>query len=214
MVRVKRAKTSAINTVDLPATSKQLAPLEKLPEDMLSHILSFLPQPSVLKAMHEVCKAWCQIPPSGELDLSQEKNMSDSRLKSIIESMQSKGYIITSIDLRGGTEITDRGLEMLKGMFLTGLVLAECDQITEVGLGVLKGMPITKLNLLGCQHITDDGLDMLKGMTLTVLELTGCVQITDDGLEMLKGMPLKELYLIGCEQITDRGLEMLKRDAS
>ena len=210
LYRIKRAKTSAINTVDLPGTSKQLAPMERLPEDMLSHILSFLPQPSVLKAMHEVCKAWCQIPPSGELDLSQEKNMSDSRLKSIIESMQAKGYLITSIDLSGSTEITDRGLEVLKGMFLTGLVLAECDQITDRGLEVLKGMPLTILNLHGCARITDGGLEILKGIPLKELCLSGCEQITDDGLEMLKEMPLKELYLSGCKLITDRGVEVLK----
>ena len=106
---------------------------------MLSHILSFLPQPSALKAMHEVCKAWCQIPPSGELDLSQEKNMTDSRLKSIIESMQAKRYLITSIDLRGCMKITDRGLEVLKEMPLTQLYLAGCTQITDRDLKYSKG---------------------------------------------------------------------------
>ena len=161
---IKRAKTSAINTVDLPGKSEQRAPLERLPEDMLSHILSFLPQPSVLKAMHEVCKAWCQIRASGELDLSQEKNMSDSRLKSIIESMQAKGYLITSIDLSGCTKITDRGLEVLKGMPLTHLGLVGCSQITDRGLEVLKEMRLTNSGLNGCARITDKGFEVLKGM--------------------------------------------------
>ena len=156
---IKRAKTSAINTVDLPGTSKQLAPLERLPEDMLTHILSFLPQPSVLKAMHEVCKAWCQIPPSGQLDLSQEKNMTDSRLKSIIESMQAKGYLITSIDLTRCTKITDKGLEVLKRMPLTAVSLRGCARITDGGLEVLKEMPLTALFLGECRQITDRGLE-------------------------------------------------------
>ena len=207
---IKRAKTSAINTVDLPGTSKQLAPMERLPEDMLSHILSFLPQPSVLKAMHEVCKAWCQIRASGELDLSQEKNMTDSRLKSIIESMQAKGYLITSIDLIGCWKITDRGLEVLKGMPLTQLNLVGCTQITDVGLEVLKGMPLTQLNLCGCTQITDVGLGVLKGMPLIGLSLEGCTQITDVGLAVLKGMPLTALFLNGCARITDVGLGVLK----
>ena len=207
---IKRAKTSAINTVDLPATSKQLAPLERLPEDMLSHILSFLPQPSVLKAMHEVCKAWCQIPPSGELDLSQEKNMTDSRLKSIIESMQAKRYLITSIDLSGCRKITDRALEVLKGMPLTALSLTGCARITDVGLEKLKGMPLTQLSLRECARITDVGLGELKGMPLTELSLRECAHITDVGLGKLKGISLTQLILGGCTQITDVGLGVLK----
>ena len=206
---VKRAKTSAINTVDLPGTSKQLAPMEKLPEDMLSHILSFLPQPSVWKAMHEVCKAWCQIPPSVDLYLCQEKNMTDSRLKSIIESMQAKRYLITSIDLSGCTKITDRGLEVLKGMPLTALSL-EGWKITDKAIEALKGMPLTHLNLEGCENITDRGLEMLKGMPLTKLSLARCEPITDVGLEALQELPLTILNLCGCRLITGRGLRMLK----
>ena len=188
---VKRAKTSAINTVDLPGTSKQLAPMEKLPEDILSHILSFLPQPSVLKAMHEVCKAWCQIPPSVDLDLSQEKNMTDSRLKSIIESMQAKRYLITSIDLSGCTKITDRGLEVLKGDAAHTIESRRMDKSPILAIEALKG-----------------------DVRLHILNLDGCENITDRGLEMLKGMPLTQLSLARCEQITDVGLEALQRDAA
>ena len=187
---IKRAKTSAIYTVDLPRTSEQLAPLEKLPEDLLSHILSFLSQPSALKAMHEVCKAWCQIPASGELDLSEEINMTDSRLKLIIESMQAKGYVITSIDLSGSTQITDRGLEVLKEVPLTQLYLSGCRKITDRGLEVLKGMPLTILSLAECDQFTDVGLRELKEMPLIRLNLAGCEHITDRGLGELKGMPL------------------------
>jgi tetratricopeptide (TPR) repeat protein len=179
-------------------------------------------------------------PPLLTLDLSNKKDLTDVKFKSIlsktisnvgilnlascdqltdssIQLLAQKFKGLTSFNLSGCKNITDKGLESLKGLTaLTSLDLTYCSNITDKGLESLKGLiDLTSLSLNGsyinASKITDTGLESLKGLTaLTSLDFSRCNKITDKGLEAIKGLTaLTSLDLRYCS-ITDKGLEVIK----
>jgi hypothetical protein len=95
---------------------------------------------------------------------------------------------LTSLDLRGCRNITDKGIEALKNLpNLTSLDLGECRNITDKGIEALKNLPnLTSLDLRECRNITDKGIEALKNLpNLTSLDLRGCGNITDKGIELI-----------------------------
>jgi hypothetical protein len=163
-----------------------------------------------------------------------KKELRDEDLKLLKECTQ-----LTSLNLQGCEQITNKGLKSLKGLNrLSSLNLWGCKEITDEGLGdLLKELPhltsldlgycsqltsevlkslahlkhLTSLSLWGCYGITGKELKLLKKLNhLSILSLGRC-GITDKGLKSLAPLThLTSLNLGGCEQITDEGLKSLK----
>ena len=145
---------------------------------------------------------------------------------------------LTLLDLRGSSNLTDRGLLQLCN--LTQLEVARLDNCHGLaGYGLLalsSSHQLHTLSLANCRRLTDeavitishlasiqalslDGCRCLTNRSMTALaELKGlrklglsqCDFITDSGLEPLASLDLlEELSLGWCRQVSDRGLDLL-----
>jgi hypothetical protein len=101
--------------------------------------------------------------------------------------------MLTNVDLRSCSEITDAGLAALRCPLLNTLDLSWCTGITW--LGALECPLLTKLDLRSCSEIADAGLAALRCPLLTTLNLKDCYQITNAGLGALQCPMLTTLNL-------------------
>jgi F-box and leucine-rich repeat protein 14 len=190
--------------------------ISKVPNDITSNMLNFLPTRETAKNLHLVNQSFShRWGNDGCLDLSEtldNNHLTDDDLLRIIQAYQAKGQKITSLRLRFCQRITDVGLAHLSALTsLTHLDLSYCDQITDAGLAHLTPLrSLTGLGLTFCDRITDAGLAHLTPLSsLMKLHLSGCSQITDAGLPHISALrSLTQLSLNYCK-ITDAGLPQL-----
>ena len=70
---------------------------------------------------------------------------------------------LTSLDLRGCSQVSDAGLAHLMGMPLTSLCLAKCDKIFSLS-PCFQGLPLTSLDLRDCNDVRDFGMAYLRDL--------------------------------------------------
>jgi hypothetical protein len=145
---------------------------------------------------------------------------------------------VTTLDLRGSTSLSDRGLVQLghmealqicrldgchsilgrglcvleKSYLLHTLSLANCRRLQdEAVINISHLVALEHLTLDGCRCLTNRSLEALANLyNMRKLDLSQCDLITDEGLEYLQDLEmLEELSLGWCRLITDEGLNQL-----
>jgi hypothetical protein len=121
---------------------------------------------------------------------------------------------LTLLDLRGSTDLTDRGLLQLCD--LTQLEVAKLDNCHGlVGYGLLalsSSRHLHTLSLANCRRLTDEAVISVSHLTgIRALVLDGCRCLTNRSMTALQELTdLRKLGLSQCDLITDQGLEPLE----
>jgi len=133
---------------------------------------------------------------------------------------------LTSLNLYGCSQITDRSLEALStlpvsGSLLKKLNLSMCRNITDLGLRhLLEGkkncsLTLESLNLYDCTKISNTGIILIgkKCPRLKFLEVFGLDGLDINGLEtfLAQATRLEKLDCGGCQKITSASLETLMK---
>jgi Leucine Rich repeat len=120
---------------------------------------------------------------------------------------------LTLLDLRGSSNLTDRGLLQLCN--LTQLEVAKLDNCHGlVGYGLLalsSSHRLQTLSLANCRRLTDEAVISISHLTsIQALSLDGCRCLTNRSMTALAELKaLRKLGLSQCDFITDAGLEPL-----
>jgi hypothetical protein len=115
------------------------------------------------------------------------KGAADSDLQTLVEEVMDVP-VITSLDLSENRNITDSGIARLKNMpQLRSLNLSSCD-ITRKALDHLADLPgLISLNLSYCNRIDDHAVKSLNSLSqLIFLDIKACMQMTKAGLNKLQ----------------------------
>ena len=146
------------------------------------------------------------------LDLSYS-SIADADLENLAKHLST----LTTLNLQGCDQLTDRSLQLLSFMCpnLTDLNLSECPLFTDRGVEALfqgsRCKKLTHINL-ACCNISDNALQILANEcpNLIFLSCEKCSLLSDNGVQALSGCPgLNFLNLSGCHLITDEGLTTL-----
>lgn len=150
------------------------------------------------------------------------------------------GATLVTLDLRGSTSLSDRGLLQLAPMgqlqickldgchsivgrglvvlenshMLHTLSMANCRRLTdEAIINVSHLVALEHLNLDGCRCLTNRSLEALANLyNLRKLDLSQCDLINNEGLEYLQELVLlEELSLGWCRLVSDDGIDKLTR---
>jgi hypothetical protein len=122
-------------------------------------------------------------------------------------------YALTLLDLRGSTDLTDRGLLQLCD--LANLEIAKLDNCHGlVGYGLLalsSSRHLHTLSLANCRRLTDEAVISVSHLSgIRALVLDGCRCLTNRSMTALSELKdLRKLGLSQCDLITDQGLEPL-----
>uniref|UniRef100_A0A6A7G4H0 F-box/LRR-repeat protein 7 n=3 Tax=Hirondellea gigas TaxID=1518452 RepID=A0A6A7G4H0_9CRUS len=208
------------------------APFEKLTDDLIVKIFSFLPTTS-LCMLSRVCRRWYLIAwePSlwTSISISGDAVHADRALKQITRLLSrdnNAGCVqIDKVSLNGCSRLSDRGLSLIgrRCPELRHLELKGCVNVTNVGVFelVTQCVNLEHLDLTGCQQITCihlsqqgciesvDSLLHSRQLYLQYLDLTDCFGLRDQGLHVIvRNCPqLLHLYLRRCINITDVGIK-------
>ena len=120
---------------------------------------------------------------------------------------------LTTLDLRGSTSLSDRGLLQLGHMEALQICkLDGCHSLVGRGLCVLENSYVLHtLSLANCRRLQDEAIIHISHLVaLEHLTLEGCRCLTNRSLEALSNLyHLRKLDLSQCDLITDEGLEYL-----
>jgi hypothetical protein len=121
---------------------------------------------------------------------------------------------MTSLDLRGSQQLTDKGLMQL--FDLSNLEVAQLDGCFSIqGKGLVAfsmSNRLHSLSLANCRRLSDEALINISHLdSLETLSLDGCRCLTDRSMVAIGSLfRLKKLDLSQCDLITDGGLENLE----
>ena len=128
--------------------------------------------------------------------------------------------MLTSVEIEGGRNITDHGLEVFSRSCLTHLSylkvldLSGCNELTDDTMRGMHCPLLTSLVLRRCCDITNEGLRFISEgcPSLMFLDLGYCNHIDDSGLAFLsRCRSLRHLDMVLCRAVSDIGLMHLSQ---
>lgn len=180
---------------------------DKIPEDMLYEIMSFVEYKKKIK-MYGLLRLI-----SKEISKKMENVDIIRSIPLIINNKDDIHYDnpylqkFTWINIKNATDLSVYLLfNQKRGKKIEQLDISRCYHITDSAIKYMAG--IVKLNISCCLGITGKTFEHLKG--IHTLDISWCKNITDKAFEHLSS--IKELKMVGCHQktITDKAFKYLR----
>ncbi|XP_045132159.1 F-box/LRR-repeat protein 7-like isoform X3 [Portunus trituberculatus] len=205
------------------------SPFDKLSDELVVRILSFLPTNSVCQCAR-VCRRWYVLAWDPRLwstiTLTSEAIHADRAIKQITRLLarDSGGCVhVEKVILNSCSRLSDRGLSLIgrRCPELRHLEIKGCVNVTNIGIFELvtqcvnlEHLDVTGCHQITCIHLTQQGTvepEPLhsRQLYLQYLDMTDCYALEDQGLKVIvKNCPqLLHLYLRRCINITDMGVK-------
>ncbi|KAH9624889.1 hypothetical protein KSS87_018373, partial [Heliosperma pusillum] len=187
--------------------------LDRLPEDLLCRIHTYLDDPTHKTSFRQVCRTFRQVDFHSHTHL---RPLHHQILLTLLPHLLS----LTSLDLSTCPRVDDTFAFTLASALLQhrlrSLSLSRCTALTRVGLQTLVracGAQLENLDVsYWCRRFTDREAIAISGVVgLRELRMDKCFSVTDVGLAQIAVgcVGLEKLSLKWCLEITDIGVELL-----
>lgn len=196
------------NDIEEEDGPNQISEFDVIPEELIIHILSYVPLKELYLNVVLVCKRWKDLALSPilwqYLDINVTTRLTPRCLTNIICKHCS---LLKRLDLRNQDQLCDEEiLAIAKACpLLYDLTLSFCGEAAKAAKIFAKHcLNLHYLSMEGC-NVTDDCLKNFANLPLKGLNVSHCMHISDEGMKSItsKCCNLKEINFDGVQWITD-----------